>query len=136
MAFLGLSSPMCLGCVLGLVLGLLSASGGPLAAIVVRLGVVLRVLVFLVVIAVLLLLRIAVLLLLLSLGQSLRVRKLLCHANATRSGDQFGNSFCNGVTRIAFLQNDSDFPGTYLFIPDPFLIAPGSDNGPKATNGE
>ena len=58
------------------------------------------------------------------------------HANATRSGGQFGDPICNGVTRIAFLQNDSDFPGTYLFIPDPFLIAPGSDNGPKATNGE
>ena len=78
MAFLGLSSPMCLGCVLGLVLGPLSASGGPLAAIVVRLGVVLLVLVLVVVIAVLVLLRVAVLLLLLSLGQSLRVRKLLC----------------------------------------------------------
>ena len=44
---------MCLGCVLGLVLGPLSASGGPLAAIVVRLGVVLLVLVLVVVIAVL-----------------------------------------------------------------------------------
>ena len=64
---------------MGLVLGPLSASGGPLAAIVVRLGVVLLVLVLVVVIAVLVLLRIAVLLLLLlSLGQSLRVRKLLC----------------------------------------------------------
>ena len=78
MAFLGLSTPMCLGCVVGLVLGPLSAAGGPLAAIVVRLGVVLRVLVLVVVIAVLVLLRVAVLLLLLSLGQSLRVRKLLC----------------------------------------------------------
>ena len=80
MAFLGLSSPMCMGCVLGLVLGPRSASGGPLAAIVVRLGVVLLVLVLLVVIAVLVLLRVAVLLLLLllSLGQSLRVRKLMC----------------------------------------------------------
>ena len=77
MAFLGRSSPMCLGCVLGLVLGPLGASGGPLAAIVVRLGVVLLVLVLVVVIAVLVLLRVAVLLLL-SLGQSLRVRKLLC----------------------------------------------------------
>ena len=77
MAFLGLSTPMCLGCVLGLVLGPLGASGGPLAAIVVRLGVVLLVLVLVVVIAVLVLLRVAVLLLL-SLGQSLRVRKLLC----------------------------------------------------------
>ena len=109
---------MCLGCVLGLVLGPLGASGGPLAAIVVRLGVVLLVLVLVVVIAVLVLLRVAVLMLLLSLGQSLRVRKLLC------------------AIRIAFLQNDSDFPGTYLFIPDPFLISLGSDSGPKTTNGE
>ena len=60
----------------------------------------------------------------------------VCHANATRSGGQFGDPICNGVTRIAFLQNDSVFPGTYLFIPGPFLIALGSDNGPKATNGE
>ena len=66
------------GLCLGAGLGPLSASGGPLAAIVVRLGVVLLVLVLVVVIAVLVLLRVAVLLLLLSLGQSLRVRKLLC----------------------------------------------------------
>ena len=50
MALLGLFTPMCLGCVLGLVLGPLGASGGPLAAIVVRLGVVLLVLVLVVVI--------------------------------------------------------------------------------------
>ena len=78
MAFLGLSTPMCLGCVLGLVLGPLGASGGPLAAIVVRLGVVLLVLGLVVVIAVLVLLRVAGLLFLLSLGQALRVRKLMC----------------------------------------------------------
>ena len=69
---------MCLGCVLGLVLGPLGASGGPLAAIVVRLGVVLLVLVLVVMIVVLVLLGVAVLLMLLSLGESLRVRKLIC----------------------------------------------------------
>ena len=63
---------------MGLVLGLLSASGGPLAAIVVRLGVVLRALVLVVAIAVLVLLRVVVLLFMLSLGHSLRVRKLMC----------------------------------------------------------
>ena len=77
---------------LGLVLGHLSPSGGPVGAILVRPGVLLLVLVF--VIVVLVLVRVAVLPLLLSLGQSLGVRKLLCAmqmriARETNSGVQF-----------------------------------------------
>ena len=60
----------------------------------------------------------------------------VCHANATRSGDLLGGPCCNGLTRIAFLRNVSDFPGSYLFISDPFLTALGNDNVPKAANCE
>ena len=131
---------MCRGRVLGLVVRPLSAFGVPLGATVVRFGVVMVVLVLVVVggsdcvTGASSGCRSAVVAVVGSVAAG--AETAVCHANATRSGGQFGDPICNGVTRIAFLQNDSDFPGTYLFIPDPFLIAPGSDNGPKATNGE